>query len=101
MRTRKSLLLIVLLCVTVVGLALCQEKRAMKHRDRSARSRYEPDYMDKMKEYSDEYDQNSAAATNYHGHGFLESRTAYRNNRAIDNTRYVYRGEKKFASRAP
>lgn len=77
------MLLIVLLCVTVVGLALCQTIRVTKRPDKSAKRKYEPDYTDKKEEYSDEYyDRNSAVTTYY------ESQ-AFRNNRAIDNTRYV------------
>ncbi|XP_012223767.2 insulin receptor-like [Linepithema humile] len=93
MRTRKSLLLIVLLCV--VGLALCQEKRAVKHRDKSAKGKHEPDHMDeddegghhRMREdYSDEYGDRSSAVTNYHK--FSESPAAHnRNNRAIDENK--------------
>lgn len=81
MRTRKSLLPIVLLCVMVVGLALCQEKRwpktATKHRDKSAKGKYSPDYADKTREGEDDSSYES---------GFLDTLAA-RNNRAIDNSR--------------
>ncbi|CAL1676444.1 unnamed protein product [Lasius platythorax] len=89
MRTRKSLLPIVLLCVTVVSLALCQERRwskaTAKHRDKSAKGKYDPDYADRTREEDSEdqldYDRSSANGNNP---GFL---AAYRNNRAIDNSR--------------
>jgi len=92
MRTRKSLLLIVLLCVTV-GLALCQEKRwskaTTKHRDKSAKGKYDPDYADRTREEdsAEFYYDRSSAATSYYS-GSLDSLAAYRNNRAIDNSRY-------------
>ncbi|GAB1866246.1 receptor protein-tyrosine kinase [Camponotus japonicus] len=85
MRTRKSLLLIVLLCV--VGLALCQEKRwsksTTKHRDKSFKDKYDPDYADKTREEDSEEqsDRNSAYISD-----FLPDKP-YRNNRAIDNSK--------------
>lgn len=107
MRTRKSLLPIVVLCVTVVGLALCQEKRwsktaAAKHRDKSTKGKYEPDYADRTREEEDEeadehskelYDDHeaiAAATSGYHVPGFMDDELAgFRNNRAIDRSRYV------------
>lgn len=89
MRTRKSLLPIVLLCVTVVGLAVCQEKRwpkaATKHRDKSEKGKY--DNVNRTREDSAEvYYDRSSAATGYES-GSVDA--AYRNNRAIDKSRYV------------
>lgn len=103
MRTRKSLLPIVVLCVTVVGLALCQEKRwsktvAAKHRDKSAKGKYEPDYQDRTREEEEEededskelyYDREAAAISGYHMSGLIDELAAFRNNRAIDSSRYV------------
>lgn len=96
MRTRKSLLLIVLLCV-MVGLALCQDKRwpkaATKHRDKSAKGKYESDYADRTREEdsAEFYYDRSSAATGYYESGSLDTLAAYRNNRAIDKSRYVVR----------
>lgn len=94
MRTRKSLL-IVLLCVSVAGLALCQERRwpkaTTKHRDKSAKDKYEPDYADRTREEDSEelyYDRGSPAANDFYSD--LPDKLAYRNNRAIDNSRYVF-----------
>lgn len=81
------MLLIVLLCV--VGLALCQEKRwsksTTKHRDKSFKDKYDPDYADKTREEDSEEqsDRNSAYISD-----FLPDKP-YRNNRAIDNSKYV------------
>lgn len=94
MRTRKSLL-IVLLCVSVAGLALCQERRwpktTTKHRDKSAKSKYERDYADRTREEEDYeelyYNRASPAANDFYAE--LPDKQAYRNNRAIDNSRYV------------
>ncbi|KAL6267449.1 hypothetical protein P5V15_000525 [Pogonomyrmex californicus] len=92
MRTRKLLLPISLLCVTVVGLALCQEKRwpkaTTKHRDKSAKGKYDPDYADRMTEDSAELDYGrGSAATGSYESGYLDAQAAYRNHRAIDDTR--------------
>jgi len=108
MRTRKSLLPIVVLCVTVVGLALCQEKRwsktaAAKHRDKSTKGKYEPDYADRTREEEEEereeaidenskelyHDRGAAATSDYHVLRFIDELAAFRNNRAIGNSRYV------------
>ncbi|XP_072753828.1 insulin receptor [Anoplolepis gracilipes] len=90
MRTRKSLLPIVLLCVTVVGLALCQEKRWLKsttkHRDKSAKGKYDPDNADRTREeYSEELNYDRSSAMGYNPD--FSDKLAYRNNRAIDNSR--------------
>ncbi|KAL0117905.1 hypothetical protein PUN28_008943 [Cardiocondyla obscurior] len=100
MRTRKSLLPIVLLCVTVVGLAVCQEKKwsraITKHRDKSAKGKYEPDYADRTKEEDSAefyYDQ-SSAANGYYDPDSLDTLATNRNNRAIDNSRSTDVGSK-------
>lgn len=93
MRTRKSLLPIVLLCVTVVSLALCQEKRwpkaATKHRDKSAKGKYDPDYGDRREDSAELYYDQSSAANGYYDSESLDTLAANRSNRAIDNSRYV------------
>ncbi|TGZ47902.1 insulin receptor isoform X1 [Temnothorax longispinosus] len=100
MRTRKSLLPIVLLCVTVVGLALCQEKRwpkaATKHRDKSAKGKYDPDYADRTKEEdsAEFYYEQSSAAKGYYDSESLDILAANRSNRAIDNSRSTDVGSK-------
>jgi len=109
MRTRKSLLPIVVLCVTVVGLALCQEKRwsktaAAKHRDKSTKGKYEPDYADGTREEEEEqeeaidenskelyHDRGAAATSDYHVLRFIDELAAFRNNRAIGSSRYIQR----------
>lgn len=95
MRTRKSLLLIVLLCVTLVGLALCQEKgwpkTAMKHRDKSAKGKYDSDYVDRTREEDSaefHYDQGSAD-NGYYNSESLDTLAANRSNKTIDSSRYV------------
>lgn len=94
MKTRKSLLPIVLLCVTVVGLALCQEKRwpktATKHRDKSVKGKYDPDFADRTKEEdSAEFYYDQSSAVNGYDSESLDTLAANRNNRAIDVSRYV------------
>ncbi|EZA49388.1 hypothetical protein DMN91_008927 [Ooceraea biroi] len=105
MRTRKSLLPIVVLCVTVVDLALCQEKRwsktaTTKHRDKSAKGKYELDYADRTREEEEEetadsrefyHDRGAAAAvtSGYHVPRFIDELAAFRNNRAIDSSRPI------------
>ena len=79
-----------------MGLALCQEKRwpkaGTKYRDKSAKGKYDPDYADRTKEEDSEeefyYDRNSAT-TGYYESGSLDALAAYRNNRAIDTSRYI------------
>lgn len=99
MRTRKSLLVVVLLCAWVAaGLAFGQEKRwskgSIKHRDKSVKGKFDDHdyYADRTKtaENSEElpYDRSSVTA-NYYGSGFLDKLAIYRNNRAIDSTRYA------------
>ncbi|KAG5337371.1 INSR protein, partial [Acromyrmex charruanus] len=101
MKTRKSLLPIVLLCVTMVGLALCQEKRwpkaGTKYRDKSAKGKYDPDYADRTKEEDSEeelYNDRSSAATGYYESGSFDTSAVYRNNRAIDTSRSTDIGSK-------
>lgn len=95
MKTRKSLLPIVLLCVMVVGLALCQEKRwpkaATKHRDKSAKGKYDPDYADRTREEdsAEFYYDRSSAVNGYYDSKSLDILAANRSNRAIDDSRYV------------
>ncbi|EFN83767.1 Insulin receptor [Harpegnathos saltator] len=102
MRTGKSLL-IVLLCVSVAGLALCQGRRwpkaATKHRDKSAKGKYEPDYADRTREEEEEedseelyYDRGSSAANDFYSE--IPDKLPYRNNRAIDNSRSTEVGSK-------
>ncbi|XP_012542075.1 insulin receptor [Monomorium pharaonis] len=93
MKTRKSLLPIVLLCVTVVGLALCQEKRwpkaATKHRDKSTKGKYDPDYADRTREEdsAEFYYDRSSVVTSYYDFRSPVTLAAYRNNRAIEKSR--------------
>lgn len=98
MKTRKSLLPIVLLCVTMASLAFCQEKRwpkaATKHRDKSAKGKYDPDYVDRIWQEEEEEDSaelydRSSAATGYYDSRSMDTMAAYRNNRAIEKSRYA------------
>ncbi|XP_029159912.1 insulin-like peptide receptor [Nylanderia fulva] len=97
MRTRKSLLPIVLLCVTMASLALGQEKRPKaiaKHRDKSAKGKYEPDYVDRTGDDDFEvyYNASSSDVNSYDPD--LVQLTAYRNNRAIENSKSTDVGSK-------
>lgn len=63
----------------------------MKYRDKSAKGKYDPDYADRTREDSEEefYYDRSSTATGYYESGSLDALAAYRNNRAIDTSRYV------------
>jgi len=65
----------------------------MKYRDKSAKGKYDPDYADRTREEDSEeefyYDRSSSTATGYYESGSLDALAAYRNNRAIDTSRYV------------
>lgn len=98
MRTRKSLL-IVLLCITGLGLALCQEenwsKTTTQHRTESTKGKDEPDYTDRTLEEEANSEQESTydrsltdtSTSNSYDAGFLSESAAYRNDRAIDEPR--------------
>lgn len=90
-----------------MGLALCQEKRwpkasATKHRDKSAKGKYNPD-ADKMREEdsAEFYDDRSSAVTNYDESESLDAMSAFRNNRAIDNSRYVIKNPEIYEFGSP
>ncbi|XP_011882700.1 PREDICTED: insulin receptor-like [Vollenhovia emeryi] len=85
MRTRKLLLPIVLLCVTVVGLALCQEKRwpraATKHRDKSAKGKV--GYANSEEDLQDVFNHSSWTSDD---DAKIADILGIRNNRAIGNS---------------